>query len=178
MTLALVITTALLVFWGLGAYNRLMRLRNAISSAWQQLEGGLAELAAAGLQLAEAGAHWLPQEGPALESLRLHSADLQAALKPAQTTPFAADPIAQAAVAHALHASALQRVLALLEHAPAATGDPDYSSLVQRVRTAQQQREFGKQLFNGRVAFYNAAVAEVPTRALAGLYGFHDAKSF
>lgn len=177
MMLALLGLAALLLFWGLGAYKRLWRLRDAICSAWQQLEAPLAELANAGLQLAQAGPRWLPQESSAFDALRTQSLELRAALKPAQTTPFAADPVAQVTVAHALHASALQRVLALLEH-HAHDHDPDRLALIARLRTAQQQREFGKQLFNGRVALYNTAVAEIPTRALAGLYGFHDAKSF
>lgn len=177
MTLALFGLLALLLFWGLGAYNRLMRLRNAISSSWQQLEAPLQELAGCGQLLAEAGPRWLPQEGPAFEALRQQSQELQGALKAAGATPYAADPVAQLAVAHALQASALQRVLALLEH-HARDEDSERPALIARVKAAQQQRDFGRQLFNGRVAAYNVAVAEVPTRALAGLYGFHDAKSF
>lgn len=178
MTLVALFIAALLLFWGLGAYNRLMRLRNAIGGAWQQLEAPLLELVEAGALLAEAGPRWLPQEGGAFEALRQQSAELQGALKAASAAPFAADPIAQLAVAHALHASALQRVLALLEHLVLDEGDAERRAFIARLRTAQQQRDFGKKLFNGRVAIFNEAVAEVPTRALAGLYGFHDAKSF
>lgn len=178
MTLSLLVIAALLLFWGLGAYNRLMRLRNAISGAWQQLEAPLTELVDAGGQLAEAGPRWLPQESGAFDALRVQGAELQTALKATSATPFAADPVAQLAVAHALHASALQRVLALLDPVVSEDGEAERRALIARLRAAQQQRDFGKKLFNGRVAIYNEALAEVPTRALAGLYGFHDAKSF
>lgn len=177
MIIAMFVLAALLLFWGLGAYNRLMRLRTAISSSWQQLEAPLTQLANDGLQLAEAGPRWLPAEGPAFEALRQQSLELQQALRAVQPAPFAADPVAALAVAQALQASALQRVLALLEH-HAHDEDGERTALVAKLRAAQKQREFGKQLFNQRVQLYNAAVAEVPTRALAGLYGFHDAKTF
>lgn len=176
MTLALIVFLALLLFWGLGAYNRLMRLRAAIASSWStHLEPPLRSLADDGLRLAEAGPAWLPAEAPAFETLRQHSAELQQALKAVQPAPWLADPVAQLAVAQALQAAALQRVLALLEHQEA---EPERDTLVQGLRGARQQRDFGRQLFNQRVQAYNQAVGEVPTRALAGLYGFHDAKTF
>ena len=177
MTLALVVIAALLLFWGLGAYNRLMRLRNAVSSAWQQLDAPLSRLAAEGQKLADAASHGLPQEGSAVDALRATSLELLAAIKTVQPAPYAAESVSKLAVAHALQAAALQRVLALAEHAPDEAGSP-LAPLVASLREAQQQREFGKQLFNQRVLVFNEALAEVPTRALAGLYGFHDAQRF
>ncbi len=177
MILGALLVAALLLFWGLGAYNRLMRLRNAVSGAWQQLEAPLTALASEGLALANAGPSWLPQEGSAFDALRQQSLELQMALKAVQPAPYAADPIAQLAVAQALQASALERVLALLEH-HARDEDSERPKRIASLRAAQQQRGFGKQLFNQRVAAYNGAISEVPTRALAGLYGFHDAKTF
>jgi LemA protein len=177
MLIGLLIVAALLLFWGLGAYNRLIRLRSAIGGAWQQLEAPLAALASEGLALAEAGPSWLPQEGSAFDALRQQSLELQTALKAVKPAPYAADPIAQLAVAQALQASALQRVLALLEH-HARDEDSERPKRIASLRAAQQQRDFGKQLFNQRVAAYNEAISEVPTRVLSGLYGFHDAKTF
>jgi LemA protein len=175
MSLVLLILSALLLFWGLGAYNRLMRLRAAINSSWQQLEAPLQQLVGESLALAAEGG--LPSEGPALEQLRETSEALQQQIRAVSPAPYQAEPVAQLAIAHALHAAALQRVLALLEH-HAAEDPTERVQQVARLRTAQQQRLFGQQLFNGRVLAYNNAVAEVPTRALAGLYGFHDAKTF
>lgn len=180
MSLVLLVMGALLLFWGLGAYNRLMRLRSAVASSWQvHLEPPLQGLAGNGQRLAEVGPRWLPAEGPAFDALRQQSLELQQAVRAVQAAPWSADPIAQLAVAQALQASALQRVLALIEHqAQDQDHDPERSELTQRLRDAQQQREFGRQLFNQRVQAYNQAIGELPTRVLAGLYGFHDAKTF
>ena len=67
--LAILLLASLFV-WGVGAYNRLMRLRNAISSSWEQFEAPLNELAQLGVRLADAGPRWLPQEASAFEALR------------------------------------------------------------------------------------------------------------
>lgn len=177
MVLAAWIVGAVLLLWGLGAYNRLMRLRNAISSAWGQLEAPLLELSSVGTRLADAGPRWLPQEASAFEALRTQSADLQAAVQAVKGRPYSADPVGQLAVTNALHAAALQRVQALLEH-QVHDEDSERPQLLAALKQARQQRDFGKQLFNQRVDLFNEAIDRLPTRVLAGLYGFHDARKF
>lgn len=175
MLIATWLLLALLVFWGLGAYHRLTRLRAGIGSAWQQLEPALRTLASAGQQLAERGRAWLPAEGSALDHLMQTSADLQTAVQAVAARPHAAEPVAQLAVAQALHAAALQRarsLLALVEHDEP---DAERRTLLVSLQGAEQQRDFARQLFNQRVQGFNEAQAAWPTRALTGLFGFHDA---
>lgn len=178
MLMAAWLLLALLVFWGLGAYHRLMRLRGGIGSAWQQVEPALKTLGSGGQQLGERGRAWLPAEGPALDTLAQTSTDLLAAVQAVAARPHAAEPVAQLAVAHALQAAALQRVrslLALVEHDEP---DAERRTLLVSLQAAEQQRDFARQLFNQRVQGFNAAQAAWPTRALVGLFGFHDAGSF
>jgi len=177
MVLAAWIVGAVLLLWGLGAYNRLMRLRNAINSSWGQLEAPLLELATLGTRLADAGPRWLPQEASAFEALRTQGSELQAAVQAVKPRPYAAEPVGQLAVNHAVHAAALQRVQALLEH-QVHDEDSERPQMLAALQLARQQRDFGRQLFNQRVDLFNDAVAQLPTRVLAGLYGFHDAKKF
>lgn len=178
MLIAAWAVAAILVFWGLGAYNRLMRLRNGIALAWQQLEPPLRELTGTGQQLAERGHAWLPSEAPAFDTLGQTSLELQGALQAVAARPHVADPVARLAVAHALQAAALQRVRSLLALSLHDDHDAERQQLLSTLKQAEQQRDFGRQLFNQRVQSYNDALAELPTRALAGLYGFHDAGSF
>ena len=178
MLIAAWVLGAVLLFWGLGAYNRLMRLRNGIALAWQQLEPPLRELNGAGLQLAERGHAWLPSESSAFDTLSQTSQELQAAAQAVGSRPHAAEPVARLAVAHALQAAALQRVRSLLALSSHDDHDAERHGLLDRLKHAEQQRDFGRQLFNQRVQAYNDALAELPTRALAGLYGLHDAGSF
>lgn len=178
MLIAAWLLAAVLVFWGLGAYNRLMRLRNGIALAWQQLEPALRELCEVGAALAEQGLAWLPSEASAFDNLRLAGDELQAAMQAVGARPHSAEPVARLAVAHALHAAALQRVRSLLALAAPDDQDAERRSLLERQKRAEPPRDFARQLFNQRVQAFNQALAELPTRLLAGLYGFHDAGSF
>ncbi|MBB5202802.1 LemA protein [Inhella inkyongensis] len=178
MSWALGLLLGVLLLWGLGAYSRLMRLRSAIASAWAQLEAPLQELSRQGLALAEAGPRWLPAESSAFEALRQHSTDLGAAVQAAGSRPHAADPMAQLAVTHALHAAALQRARALLEHHAGNDEDAGWPALLAALKQAGQQRDFGRQLFNQRVELFNQAIDELPTRLLCGVFDLHDAGKF
>lgn len=175
MLIAAWLIAAVLLFWSLGAYNRLMRLRNSIGWAWQQLEVPLREMADVGQRISEAGSAWLPAEGAAFETLRHTSTELTQALQAVAAKPHTAEPVAQLAVASALQASAAQRARALLEVHARDSDDTQRRSLLSSLQLAEQQRDFGRQLFNQRVEAFNAGLSEWPTRALAGLYGFHDA---
>lgn len=187
MTLLLVAVLAVLLFWVLGAYNRLMRLRHAIGTAWQQLEPALLSLSQDGERLASLCPPELPAERAAFEALLQHSQDLGAAVRSVASAPYVADAVAQLAVAHALHGSALQRVQALLE-ALGRGGEPEDDGVssaretrvqcLAQLRAALPLRDFGRQLFNHRVQIYNHALVEMPTRLLTGLFGIHDAKTF
>ncbi len=172
------VLAAILVFWGLGAYNRLMRLRNGIALAWQQLEPALRELNEVGAALADRGLAWLPSEGPAFDNLRQAGEELQTAMQAVASRPHSAEPVARLAVAHALHAAALQRVRSLLALAAQDDHDAERRDLLERQKRAEAPRDFARQLFNQRVQAFNDALAELPTRLLAGLFGFHDAGSF
>src|SRR5690349_11600412 len=44
---------ALLVFWAIGAYNRLVRLRNAVVAAWTPVDSALRRRQALAIELAE-----------------------------------------------------------------------------------------------------------------------------
>ncbi len=178
MLIAAWLLGALLLFWSLGAYNRLMRLRNGIGAAWQQLEGPLRDTVEAGQRISAAGSAWLPAEGPAFETLRQTSADLAQAVAAVAVKPYLAEPVAQLAVAQALHGSATQRARALLEVHARDSDDGERRALLSQLQLAEQQRDFCRQLFNQRVQAFNAGLAEWPTRALAGLFGFHDAGRF
>ncbi len=178
MLIAAWVLLAVLLLWGLGAYNRLMRLRNGIALAWQQLEPALAELRAVGAQLAERGPAWLPSEGPAFDNLRQAGEELAAAVQAVAARPHSADAAARLAVAHALHAAALQRVRGLLALGVGDEHDADRQALLARLKQAEPPRDFARQLFNQRVQAFNLALDELPTRLLAGLFGFHDAGSF
>lgn len=171
------IVAAVLLFWGIGAYNRLMQLRNAIGEAFAQLDKHLGERA-------EVCAALLPQLRPLLlseqatfDTLDSAQVDAQAAASVARARPYAGDPVANLAVANAVHAAALTRLMSLLEHQPELRAQAGIDAMVDELKLIERQRAFSRQVFNQAVAQYNAAAHAFPTRMLASMYGFSEARS-
>ncbi|MDE2147425.1 MAG: LemA family protein, partial [Burkholderiales bacterium] len=66
---------ALLVFWSLGAYNRLLALRQAVAAAWAKVEEARRQRAEAALPLLQALREPLAAEAGALQALEAQLAE-------------------------------------------------------------------------------------------------------
>ena len=172
-----VAAAALLFFWGVGAYNRLMSLRNAIGEAFVQLDTHLKERSEVCDKLLAAVAPRLPSEQATFDALASAQAESQAATQAVRAKPWAPDPAGGLAVAGALHAAALTRLMSLLDHQAELRSETAIDALVSELKLVERQRAFGRQVFNQAVAQYNEALHQFPTRVLANLYGFGEARS-
>ncbi|WP_077038100.1 LemA family protein [Pelomonas sp. KK5] len=171
------VVAAILFFWGIGAYNRLMRLRNAIGDAYTLLDQHLSERAALCTKLLASLRPLLPSEQSALDSLDSAQGEAQAAAQAARAKPYAGDPVASLAVASAVHAAALTRLMSLIEHQAELREQAGIDTMVDELKLIERQRAFARQVFNLAVSQYNEAARQFPTRILAGMYGFAEARS-
>lgn len=163
------------VFWTLGAYNRLVSLRNGIGQAWQTVNEALARRGDAVALLVTALRSPLASEAAALDALLTAQARAAAAAEALSARPVLA-PQAEAMVrAEAAMASATARVLALLDLQPELTALDEVAQPAAALRDVEPRLVFARQLFNDAVQAYNEAVRQFPTRLLARLYGFGTA---
>ncbi len=172
-----VVVGALLFFWGVGAYNRLMALRNAIGDAFTQHDAHLKARAELSDRLLAQVAPRLPTEQATFDALAGAQAEAQAAAQAARPKPWSPDPVGSLAVASALQGAALTRLLSLLDHHAELRSETDIDGLVTELKLVERQRAFTRQVFNQAVTQYNEALHQFPTRVLANLYGFSDARS-
>ena len=168
---------AILLFWGIGAYNRVMSLRNGIATAFAQLDLHLAERARLCAKLLELLRPLLPNEQATFAALETAQTETQALAQAVRNKPYASDPVASLAVANAVHAAALTRLMSLLDHHAELREHIELYELVDELKLVERQRSFARQLFNQAVGLYNQAVSQFPTRILASLYGFGEARS-
>ncbi len=168
---------ALLFFWSVGAYNRLMSLRNAIGEAFAQLDTHLKERSEVCDKLLAAVSPRLPSEQATFDALATAQAESQAATQAVRAKPWAPDPAGSLAVAGALHAAALTRLMSLLDHQAELRSETEIDALVSELKLVERQRAFTRQVFNKAVSQYNEALHQFPTRVLANLYGFSEARS-
>lgn len=180
---------ALLVFWAVGAYNRLARLRSSCVQQFGTLDAHLGQWHAM-LQAFEAQPR--PEgQSPALvhaqAALHQTAAQLQAALADARGRPLR--ETALASLEHACSAlevawQAMSKVA--VDSSPgngapqseAPTPEPDPLQPWQQRWTEHQVRNrLGLQQFNAAAERYNAAIAQYPARLLAWLLGFRPVRS-
>jgi len=163
---------AVVVFWMVGAYNRLVRLRSdlvarfgAVDERYRQrhalLEGQLDLLATA-----------LTAAAPRLEALRAACRQADAAREHARNRPGSASAVTSLRVAETILADARSRL-----PVPAVTGTelPDLNA---RLATGETALAFARDEFNAAVAAYNDAVRQFPTVLVARLFGFRAAAAF
>lgn len=166
---------AVLVFWMVGAYNRLVALRNRIGAAWQQVDEVLQRRGEAVAPLVGALRDALVGEGAALDALLAAQAQVAAAADGLRPRPMVADAAQAVVRAEGLMAAASARVLALLDLQSELRGSQAVAPHAQVLRDAEPRLAFARQLFNDAVQGYNDAARQWPTRWLTRLYGFGTA---
>jgi LemA protein len=174
-TIAALLVVAVLVFWMVGAYNRLVGLRNRIGSAWQQVDEALQRRGEAVAPLVAALREGLVGEGAALDALLSAQAQVAAAADGLRPRPMLADSTQALVLAEALMAAASARVLALLDLQAELRGTEAVAGPALALREAEPRLGFARQLFNDAVQAYNDAARQWPTRWLTRLYGFGTA---
>lgn len=174
--ITLLAIAAVVVFWMVGAYNRLVALRTAIGQAWAPLEAQLQQRRAALTPAVPVLREALQEDPHAAEALLGALAQVQAAADAVRVRPVSVELPAALLTAEQALAAALARVFALIEYHPELRdGDGEVTQARQALLALEPQLAFARQLFNLAVDQYNEAVRQFPTNVLAAVYGFRTA---
>lgn len=171
---------AVLLFWAVGAHNRLVRLRGEAYSAFGALESEITrqvELVRTQVPQSELPAGEAAARQSASATAALHAAANQfaACLASARGKPLDAGGIAALSAAQDVLAMAWQRAERDDAHDMAG---PQLAEgvLAQRLQLALQTHA-ATQVFNQAVHRYNAAIAQFPAMLLAWLFGFKPGRA-
>ena len=178
MTNSVVLWTlaAVLLFWSVGAYNRLMRLRGDAKSSFAQLDTELAkQVQLVRHQLPEPDtAHTHDEDATLWNALHGAASQFAASLAAARNKPLEPDGIAALSAAQDVLAMAWERAERDDAHDLAGPRLPD-SVIASRAQLSMQARAAGDH-FDQAVGRYNAAIAEFPAVLLAWLFGFKPSR--
>jgi len=141
---------AVAVFWVVGAYNRLMRHRNALATAWGQIDELLTRRAAALEPLMAQLQEPMAAEANTLQALAQALERQQQSARAVRARPSGAAALQAWVVAEGEVVKPLR--LQLAELAP--------------------RLVYARQVFNDAAEAYNQAVDEFPTRLLMPIFGF------
>jgi LemA protein len=163
---------AVLVFWVVGAYNRLVRLRNDLVARFTAVDERYRQrhlLLHSQLDLLSTA---LAAAAPRLEALRAACRQADAAREHARLRPGAASAVTSLRVADEILADARSRLPVQ------SVAGVDLPELNQRIAVSDTALAFTRSEFNAAVAAYNEAVRQFPTLLVARLFGFRTAAAF
>ena len=185
------ILLALFLFWAVGAYNRLIRLRSAALQAFGGLDTHMVRwIALLGEYEASRGAPTGAPDGIVADEVPVVASghDAHAALRAAATQFGASLAVARARPLDSGAAAALSAAAQVLdtawqavvrEAAQASEGvaPPALAPWVMRRDQVALQSDEARRLFNDAVVQYNQAIAQFPASLLAWLFGFKKAQT-
>jgi LemA protein len=155
---AIVLFSAIILFWVMATYNAVVALRLRIDKAWANVEVVLKQRHDQLPNLVTAVRDLMAFERSTLERVT----ELRAAFHPEDPVPE------QAAVAEATSA-AIRQLFAVVERYPELRSQENVLDLQNEIERLEGMIADRRELYNDQVYRYNTRIAQVPTSWLAGL---------
>lgn len=166
---------AVLVFWGVGAYNRLVRLRNVIANSFAQIDVQLKRRYDLIPNLVEVARKYAAHERETLEAVTAARNQAKSAADVARSHPAAAGAVTSLAVAEQGLTGAMGRLMAVVEAYPELKADQSLRELAEELTSTENKIGFARQVFNDATLDYNNAAQQFPTNLMASMFGFREA---
>lgn len=171
-TIVLFTLLAMLIFWAVGTYNRLVRLKNTIANAFAQIDVQLKRRYDLIPNLVEAARKYLEHEQDTLEAVITARNQARSASEKVASRPGKAEAVVALAAAERTLDGSLGRLFALAEAYPDLKADQTIRDLSEELTSTENKVGFSRQAYNDAVLDYNIAQGQFPTLLLARLFGF------
>ena len=178
VALVLVVLVVLGLFWLIGAYNRLVTLRNRFKNAWAQIDVQLKRRYDLIPNLVETAKGYLQHERGTLEAvIAARNAAVQAS---GRVGANPADPEAMKALiaAEGTLTGTLGRLFALAEAYPDLKANQTMAQLMEELTSTENKIAFARQAYNDAVMVYNTQRESFPSNLVAGMFNFGPAELF
>ena len=163
---------ALLVFWAVGAYNRMIRLKNVIANAFGQIDVQLKRRYDLIPNLVEVARKYLQHERETLEAVTAARNQARTASDAVRSRPANAQAVMSLGVAEQALDASLGRMFAVAEAYPELKADQNLRELSEELTSTENKVSFARQAFNDSVLDYNNAQSQFPALLIARLFGF------
>ena len=167
MTLMILLVLALLVVVGAALYNRLIRARNRVDTAWSDIDVQLQRRHDLIPRLVTAVDQYAKYERATLEAVTelrteaMHIADVRARGKAEEKL-----------------SAGIERIIALAENYPDLKANENFLSLQNELVETENYLQFARRYYNASVRDYNTMTETVPSNLIAGWFNFGSREFF
>ena len=168
----------LVLLWAIGAFNRLVSLRNRFKNAFAQIDVQLKRRYDLIPNLVETAKGYIKHERGTLEAVIAARNAASTASAQAAQAPGDATAMKQLAGAEAALTGTLGRLFALAEAYPDLKANTTMITLMEELTSTENKVAFSRQAYNDAVMSYNTARETFPTNLIAGPFNFTAAELF
>jgi len=167
---------ALAVFWAIGAYNRLVSLRNIFKNAFAQIDVQLKRRYDLIPNLVETAKGYMKHERETLEAVTKARNSAVTANAAAAADPASPSAIQGLMAAEGALSGALGKLFALAEAYPDLKANANMMQLSEELTGTENKIAFARQAFNDAVLSFNTAVEQFPSNVIANFFSFKQAE--
>ena len=174
--IVVLVIIAVVVFWAVGAYNRLVSLRNKFRNAFAQIDVQLKRRYDLIPNLVETAKAYMKHERETLENVIKARNTAVSANAAASADPGSASAIHGLMAAEGALSGALSRLFALAEAYPDLKANQNMMQLTEELTGTENKISFARQSFNDAVMSYNTSAQQFPTNVIASAFSFGPAE--
>lgn len=165
--MVLLIVVAVVAFWAIGLYNRLVRLKNQVANGWRQID----------VQLKRRH-DLIPNLVNTVKGAMEFERDTLTRVMEARAKAVSATTPAAAGRAEGELTQALGRLFAVAENYPTLKANENVKMLQEELSSTENKIGFARQFYNDVATSYNIARETFPSNLIAGPMGFTPAELF
>jgi LemA protein len=170
-TIITLVVLAVVVFWIISIYNKLVAFKNRFKNAFAQIEVQLKRRYDLIPNLVETAKGYLSHERETLEAVISARNQALAGLQAAAQDPGNADAIKGLASAEGLLGGALGRLNVVMEAYPDLKANENMMQVSEELTTTENRVAFSRQAYNDQVTDYNTYKQTFPPVVFAGFFG-------
>src|SRR5436190_8816305 len=163
------------VMFVIGAYNRLVALRNRYKNAYAQIDVQLKRRYDLIPNLVETAKGYIKHERETLEAVTQARNIAFAASKAAASNPGDATAMKNLVSAESGLGGALSRLMVVSEQYPDLKANQNMMQLTEELTSTENKISFARQAYNDSVMAYNTTRERFPTNFISGMFNFGEA---
>ena len=170
-TIITLVIVAVVIFWIVGIFNRLVTLRNRFQNAFAQIEVQLKRRYDLIPNLVETAKGYITHERETLEAVIAARNQALSGLEKAAAAPGSPAAMMDLGKAEGMLAGALGRLSVVVEAYPDLKANQNMMQLSEELTSTENKVAFSRQAFNDAVTEYNTYKQTFPPVIFAGAFG-------